>query len=191
MMDSLQHNFDDEARKIFSELNLSTGKISKYDPLNAIWRHPESSGVVYVGNNVMAKNEQELRKHNITHIVNCTDSLQNHHYGKDSFVYYRFLVSSWGTQMKSRDDEAILRFFEPVYEFIQSAVSQGNSVLIHCLAGAHRAGTTGVLYLMRRCSLRGPEATKQAQLCRPIINPIGRLKDYLVRYDRAMANKKQ
>ena len=34
-------------------------------------------------------------------------------------------------------------FLKPVLEFINDVINRGESVLVHCLAGAHRAGTTG------------------------------------------------
>lgn len=55
----------------------------------------------------------------------------------------------------------------------------GRSVLIHCLAGAHRAGTTGVLYLMAKHDISQGRATKLAKELRPVIDPIGTLKDLL------------
>jgi len=45
-------------------------------------------------------------------------------------------------------DEGVLRFFNPIFSFVEQQTELGNSILIHCLAGAHRAGTTGVSWLM-------------------------------------------
>lgn len=47
----------------------------------------------------------------------------------------------------------LLAFVEPLFEFIEAAIARGDSILIHCLAGAHRAGTTGVACLVHylRC----------------------------------------
>ena len=36
----------------------------------------------------------------------------------------------------------------PMLEFINDVINRGESVLVHCLAGAHRAGTTGTLLLI-------------------------------------------
>ena len=55
----------------------------------------------------------------------------------------------------------------------------GRSVLIHCLAGAHRAGTSGVIYLMAKHDLGKDRAIKLAKDLRPIIDPIGSLYDLL------------
>jgi protein-tyrosine phosphatase len=57
---------------------------------------------------------------------------------------------------------------------------------VHCLAGAHRAGTTGVAYLMYRNRIGQRDATRAAQLARPIINPIGLLAQLLVEYEVAL-----
>jgi len=46
-------------------------------------------------------------------------------------------------------------------------------VIIHCLAGAHRAGTAGVACLMHLADLDRATATTIAQTARPAINPIG------------------
>ena len=44
-------------------------------------------------------------------------------------------------------------------------------MLIHCFAGAHRAGTTGVAWLMHAERLSAADALRVAQRCRPIIDP--------------------
>lgn len=42
----------------------------------------------------------------------------------------------------------IVDFFMDMFRFIENALNEGQSVLVHCLAGAHRAGTTGIATLM-------------------------------------------
>ena len=44
-------------------------------------------------------------------------------------------------------------------QFIDMTISRGGSVLVHCLAGAHRAGTTGTICLLHFGGL----SAKQAQ----------------------------
>ena len=44
--------------------------------------------------------------------------------------------------------ESILEFLEPFFDFVDEAVDSGRSVLVHCVAGAHRAATAGCLLLM-------------------------------------------
>lgn len=72
-----------------------------------------------------------------------------------------------------------------MFQFIEEAISQGENVLVHCLAGAHRAGTTGVCCLIHFAHLSVPDAISIAKRCRPIIDPIGQLPEFLHRLQRA------
>ena len=51
--------------------------------------------------------------------------------------------------------------------------------MVHCLAGAHRAGTTGVSYVMKAAELNMRDALLLTQQRRSIVNPIGGLSDLL------------
>ena len=46
-----------------------------------------------------------------------------------------------------------LEFTNPMFAFIEEAIAGGESVLVHCLAGAHRAGTTGCACLVHFAGL--------------------------------------
>ncbi len=72
-----------------------------------------------------------------------------------------------------------------MFEFIEDAISNGQNVMVHCLAGAHRAGTTGVACLIHFAKLPVMDAITIAKKCRPIIDPIGHLPEFLVRLQRA------
>jgi len=66
----------------------------------------------------------------------------------------------------------ILLFFKPLFDFIDEAVSGGGNVLIHCVAGAHRAGTSTCAYLMHRDKTMSPdEAIAYCKVRRPIVDP--------------------
>ena len=73
---------------------------------------------------------------------------------------------------------------------IDRALENGHNVLIHCLAGAHRAGTTAIAYLMHRAKLDVRSAIISAKLCRPIISPIGSFPNLLIRLDMALKEKR-
>ena len=49
---------------------------------------------------------------------------------------------------RSTPVESILEFLKPFFDFVDDAVDSGRSVLVHCVAGAHRAATAGCLLLM-------------------------------------------
>ena len=78
-----------------------------------------------------------------------------------------------------------------MFEFIDVAIAQGQSVLVHCLAGAHRAGTTGCACLVHFAELDPATAIVTAKRLRPIIDPIGSLPDLLMRLHKARTARKK
>ena len=51
--------------------------------------------------------------------------------------------------------------------------------MVHCLAGAHRAGTTGVSYMMKAGKMTYKQALKVAKRQRPVVDPMGGLEESL------------
>jgi hypothetical protein len=184
-------DFDEEAEKLFASLGVEIGErgVSKYNNLDPIWKHPDTAGTLYVGNRVAAAEMSILAQHGITHVVNCTfgaSKIPNFHQGRLS--YYTFPVSHWPQFVNS--EASCLQFVNALFDFIDTALRGGNSVLIHCLAGAHRAGTTGCLCLMKYADLNFIKAVKMAKQLRPIIDPIGQLPELLVGYEKARQSEK-
>lgn len=162
-----------------------------YGPLNQIWA-ASGCGSVWVGGIEAARKLDLLKRCGITHIVQCMNRPSlNVHAG---IRYYDFPIESWRTKMPKRlwpfrlpphgmkqaaggdacDAEittAVGALFAPAMEFIGQAVDEGGSVLIHCFAGAHRAGTTGVAWLMHAEGLNSADAIAAAQRRRSVIDP--------------------
>jgi hypothetical protein len=186
-------DFDNEARKLFeaAAANIPSGdNKSRYNSLDPIWRDLKTGGAVYVGNYRAATSEELLRSHGITRVVNCTDNMEMFMEQKPNFTVLRFDIAGWwrDEHVKNGSTEGMLAFFQPVFSFVDEGVSKGDCILIHCLAGAHRAGTMGVSYLMYKANLRKDAAILAAKNCRPIINPIGGLVELLDRLDSALQN---
>ena len=83
-----------------------------------------------------------------------------------------------------------LAFFFPVFEWIWNKLSQGHNVLVHCLVGAHRAGTTAVGFVMWRqwmnvgtCDVL--EALRSVKERRLIVDPLGGFATLLCRLEAA------
>jgi len=180
-------DFDDEARKLFKKLNLDPDARSggKWNPVDPIYRHPTRGGTIYVGNQTAAENIQLLNQHGITCVVNCTHGesrIPNFHEGQ--LKYFTFKISHWQNFLNS-SPESVAAFVDPLFAFIDEALAKGESVLIHCLAGAHRAGTTGCACLVHYVGLDVPTAIVTAKRCRSIIDPIGHLPEFLKRLKAA------
>ena len=90
----------------------------------------------------------------------------------------------------SRATPQVLQFMGVCFSFIDRAVRAGRSVLVHCLAGAHRAGTTGIAYLMHAVPMSRLAATAAAKRLRPVVDPFGRLGELLDLTERALSRER-
>ena len=68
-----------------------------------------------------------------------------------SLSTHTHIILSQAEQPASR--QQVMAFVQQLFDFVEAALAAGSSVLIHCLAGAHRAGTTGCLLLMHKTGL--------------------------------------
>mmetsp|Transcript_2008 Transcript_2008/g.3755 ORF Transcript_2008/g.3755 Transcript_2008/m.3755 type:complete len:228 (+) Transcript_2008:23-706(+) len=194
-------DYDEEARKLFALLNLppsgaasaeSSKGLYRYNNLDPIFKHPVTGARVFIGNASASSTREILRDNGITHIVNCTSDMQNAFEGRDpSIIYFRFDIYKFFSQLDLKTHHGVLEFFTPVFQWIDAATAAGHSVLIHCLAGAHRAGTTGVAYSMHAADLDAQTAIFACKSCRPAVDPIGDLSTLLgqLHVARQMAKK--
>lgn len=153
-----------------------------YNALDALWRHPQTGGTFFVGNQTAASNLGLLERYKVTHVVNCTDSMPLYHEGSGRITYFRFDITSHYRRVRT-DDDAVA-FCLPVLEFVSNALADGKNVMAHCLAGAHRAGTTGCICLMHFARLTRNEAVPIAKRMRPIIDPIGDFPELMAKLER-------
>ena len=186
-MEREQLDFNAEAHALFARLNLAPGTGgARWNDLDAIYTHPASAATIYVGNQVAASSLPLLKARGITSVVNCTAGLGALPcYFPAQLAYHVFDVASWQAHTRNGTDEGVAAFTGGLFSFIDAALARGESVLVHCLAGAHRAGTTGVLCLMRYGRvLDVAQAIAAAKQLRRVIDPIGRLPELLNRFLR-------
>ena len=147
-------DYNQEAKKLFDSLDGSSS--SRFNNLDPIYRS-EAGGFIYVGGDLVrillpinqlsivclqaARDLAGLQRRGITAVVNCTTNIQCFH--KGSLDYFIFDVAFWRREVQGRLSGELPAFLKPVLEFINDVINRGESVLVHCLAGAHRAGTTG------------------------------------------------
>jgi hypothetical protein len=172
-------DFDEEARKLFQQVNLFPSNIkSRYTNLDPIWKHPVTGACVYVGNATAAADRRTLRERNIGAVMNCQgESSKNHFENDPDMVYYRFVVSKLAVS-----NHRFCPFeygFREAFDFMDDHLKSGTSVLVHCLAGAHRAGTVGTAWLMYKTGKGVQDALVLAKACRPIISPFATLLEIL------------
>ena len=165
--------------------------VDRHNNLDAVWSDPKTNAKVYIGNLSAAKSETVLLRHGIKHIVNCQDlSARNFHETNPQFHYLRFPVAHWFEEgLETHED--VLAYFHRCHGWIQEALDGGSSVLIHCLApGAHRAGTTGVSWLMHAAQMDRATATAAARQLRSVVDPFGHLIQILEKLEAAQQAQK-
>ena len=77
-------------------------------------------------------------------------------------------------------DAEVAAYFDALFAFVDASLAAGRSVLIHCMAGAHRAGTAGVAFFMHAHRRRDvARSIADVRRRRPVVDPYGRLRSLL------------
>lgn len=173
--------YDEAAKEVMAYVNSSSASRKHHKALDSIWKNAKTGAKVYVGNATAAANKRLLKRKKIFAIVNCQNTTSlNYHEGKKQFYYHRFPVTTLAMNKEKQFDcatgaGAYNGGFHQTFEFMEEQLRQGRNVLIHCAAGAHRAGTVGVAWLMKQHGLGAVEAIAKAKTSRPIVQPFGLL----------------
>eukprot|EP00929_Paragymnodinium_shiwhaense_P053467 TRINITY_DN26755_c0_g1_i2.p1 TRINITY_DN26755_c0_g1~~TRINITY_DN26755_c0_g1_i2.p1 ORF type:complete len:253 (+),score=26.51 TRINITY_DN26755_c0_g1_i2:121-879(+) len=153
-------DFDAEGRKVL-EANCvqADGDRPRFaqrsSSLNEVWRHPESGACLFVGDLTAADDEARLRECQIGAVVVCLNEMRDDVLEAAECPrrrqHFFYPIARWregrGREAVARDD-GVAFVFAPLLGFVQDQLATGTSVLLHWLAGAHRAGTAGVACLM-------------------------------------------
>ena len=170
---------------------------------NAIYER-EGGVKLWVGSADLASDRAQLAAIECQSIVFCQDESEGSMYFADEpgFRYLAFPIglweppSSWPNVVPgdmsptTPTPEALLAYFRPLFDFVSSELSEGRNVLIHCLAGAHRAGSAGIACLMQLEGLSLAAATARAKAARPVIDPIHYLYCLLTQLEDAMNSRR-
>eukprot|EP00397_Hematodinium_sp_SG-2012_P056361 GEMP01069472.1.p1 GENE.GEMP01069472.1~~GEMP01069472.1.p1 ORF type:complete len:201 (+),score=32.96 GEMP01069472.1:77-679(+) len=183
-------DYEEQGKKLLATIEQrrsSVRKVCQYNDLDCVHEHPVGKGKVYIGNITSAKSKEILNKNEIQCVVNCQDPKSpNYFEGTLGFHYFRFPIAFWWSAEDNDTDAGLIKFFAPFFGFVDKHISEGRNVLIHCLAGAHRAGTSGVAYTMYAKKLTFDDALTHCKSVRPIIDPFGQLGDLLQKLQRAL-----
>eukprot|EP01095_Lingulamoeba_sp_RSL-Kostka_P015533 TRINITY_DN717_c0_g1_i2.p1 TRINITY_DN717_c0_g1~~TRINITY_DN717_c0_g1_i2.p1 ORF type:complete len:435 (+),score=120.93 TRINITY_DN717_c0_g1_i2:5-1309(+) len=117
---------------------------------------------LYLGSESAAIDRKSLTELNITHIVCAGKTLVP----KFPFDYKYFYIPIY-----DYEGEDIISYFWPVYYFIENAIRQDGSVLVHCRAGVSRSSTLCIAYLMIKYGITSEIALNMVKNKRSVINP--------------------
>jgi|JI6StandDraft_1071083.scaffolds.fasta_scaffold13545_2 protein-tyrosine phosphatase len=96
---------------------------------------------LYVSGEKVAKDYEALKKHGITHIVNCAADYCENWFEDRGINYLAFFL-------KDSQNESIECLFYRVIEFIESALKSKRKILVHCIQGISRSVTMAIAYVM-------------------------------------------
>ena len=166
------------------------GRDAFYEDVSAIFKLP-NGGTFYIGNIRAAQSAQTLAKHRIANVINAQDvDTENFHEHDPAFTYLRFPIAHWWSAPDINTTAGVLAFYRPLFAFVKEKLGKGENVMVHCLAGAHRAGTSGVSCVMYFLGLGAVDAVKYVKERRPIVDPIGGFPDLLSRLDLALRERR-
>lgn len=133
---------------------------------------------IYIGDAAAAKNKTYLRMMGITHVLNAAEGCR---YGQvdTGHSYYRDMPSVrrnnkdnffryMGFPMVDAPTTDISRYFYVAAKFIDSAISSGGKVLVHCLVGVSRSATCVLAYLMICRKMSAVDAIRTVRMRRDI-----------------------
>ncbi|KAJ3701674.1 hypothetical protein LUZ61_005379 [Rhynchospora tenuis] len=140
---------------------------------------------VYLGSDSAARDRAALRRHGITHILNCVGSACPDYFRADGDLVYKTL---WLHDSPGEDLASILY---DAFDFLESALvaspPNGGRVLVHCVRGASRSAAVVVAYLMWRHALPFDAALRKVRAARPVADPnLGFAAQLLRRQQRAL-----
>mmetsp|Transcript_52782 Transcript_52782/g.114052 ORF Transcript_52782/g.114052 Transcript_52782/m.114052 type:complete len:378 (+) Transcript_52782:25-1158(+) len=161
-----------------------------YRNIDLVYEDPQTGAQIFIGNIYAAQDAELLSEHRISRVVNCqqSDSL-NFFEGDPQFRYLRFPVASWQHEDDVSSSSGVLRFFEPLFRWVDDAVAKRENVLIHCLAGMHRAGSVGVATIMHLTGKSSADVLREVQQKRPSVQLVLGLVELMRRLDAAMGHK--
>ncbi|GCA62708.1 atypical dual specificity phosphatase, subfamily A [Kipferlia bialata] len=126
----------------------------------------EISTHLYIGDRHAALDLDTLRKYGITHIVNCAKELRNYHESRPEceFTYLR-------VPLEDTPFERLPPVLPQALDFIESALTEGSSVLVHCNGGSSRSGSVVVAWWMRKHLCDWSEAIAACKALRSVVHP--------------------
>ena len=131
---------------------------------------------VYQGGRDIPGDEDWLLAQNIKLVVNCTSNIAMPAWvGHPSMPnWVRFPVTSAITR-RDRSVGNLSSFWGPLWKGVDQAKEAGGSILIHCNAGAHRAGLVGSSVAMRELGLQPKDAVVHVRNRRVVTHVTGDL----------------
>lgn len=178
-----------------NSLETQPGPGDFYQDVSPILTLP-GGGTFFIGNVRAAANLEILKANNISHVINTQDVTTTNYFENDQgagITYLRFPIAHWWNPQNGldmNDARNVRNFYAPLFDFAERHLKDGKNVMVHCLAGAHRAGTAGISVAMYFMKINASQAVGYVKERRPIVDPIGSFPDLLKRLESALREKR-
>ncbi|KAL5021945.1 hypothetical protein ScPMuIL_001100 [Solemya velum] len=134
---------------------------------------------LYVGNYRDARDEEQIKNNNITHILAIHDDAKKLVEG----IEYLCIIAS------DNAGQELTQFFPECSDFIHKARLAGGGVLVHCLAGVSRSVTVTTAYLMSVTNLGWRDTLNSIRGSRTCANPNYGFQKQLQKREKRMLDK--
>ncbi|KAF8742304.1 hypothetical protein AX14_005471 [Amanita brunnescens Koide BX004] len=142
---------------------------------------------LYLGPFVASKSLETLQGLRITHIVCIRDAKEAFSVRPRFQEHFTYLV----LDVQDNEEQNLIRLFPGAKAFIDSAISQGGRVLVHCNGGISLSPAFVVMFVMQHHQLSWEDALHFVQNRRYCISPNGgfltQLKEYEAIYKASLA----
>ncbi|CAG9854747.1 unnamed protein product [Phyllotreta striolata] len=119
---------------------------------------------LYLGGLAAAKNQETLKKYNITHILTIDICPLPRNITEQKNLVTKFI------QLSDQPKEDLLSYFDETDLFIKEGMAKG-SVLVHCYFGVSRSATVVIAHIMKKHQLNYYEAFEKVKSKRKIVFP--------------------
>uniref|UniRef100_A0A5S6QW09 protein-tyrosine-phosphatase n=1 Tax=Trichuris muris TaxID=70415 RepID=A0A5S6QW09_TRIMR len=118
--------------------------------------------LLYLGNAKIANSGDELLQCGVNRVLTVDIKPVKR---KRQDIHYHFV------RMEDDPNWDLLSTLDECLTFIESSISEGNCILVHCFLGISRSAAVVTAYIMRRYKVDTDEALRRIRKCRPIVCP--------------------
>lgn len=155
-----------------------------WKPVDLIHEDPEKKSRLFLGNIGSFSDKNFLMENKIKAIASILQEPISEH-SKD------FITDHIHISIPDSEKSDILVHLDSVLEFIQKNMDNGNSVLVHCMAGSSRSASFVIAYLMKRNQWCFEKAYCFAKEKRPQVFPNSGFMRQLRIYEKTLFEKEK
>jgi len=171
--------FDTEGLRLAGIQNLGEPSV------DAVFERGEAR--LFIGDMATRNSPEKMRELNIKRVVDCLEPGAFAHIIREEFdniEYLEYPIALWEECPGNRTDPGISKILAPLLGFVTEGLEKGESVMVHCYAGAHRGGTAGILSLMHLQGMGQDEAIAAVQARRKVVEPLANMAKLLGRFQK-------